>query len=45
MDENEIIGMKEHKEGVIPKSVPVLSTKSILHKMAVDRELRLSTKP
>ena len=30
---------------VIPKSLPVLSTESILRKMDVDRELRLSTGP
>ena len=30
-------------KGVIPKSLPVLLTKLILSKMAVDRELQLST--
>ena len=30
--------------GVIPKSLPVLSTEPVLHKAAVDRGLRFSTK-
>ena len=31
--------------GVISKSLPVLSTKTVLCKMAVNREFQLSTKP
>ena len=30
---------------VIPKSIPVLSTESVLRKMAVHRELQFSTEP
>ena len=35
--------LDEHNTGVIPKSLPVLSTEQVLRKAAVDRELRFST--